>query len=213
MASDHYSPNLPTICNNHGNLLLTLEQANALVNFVEKVYHQQSSSSSFSSSSGTDQEQNYFMIKKNDLNDFQMNLTIDELNQLIADPNGFDHIEKKIFQHPITEMILRRVVAHGQGIPKHLDHAKFTMQVALNSPDEYDGCRLFFLLPSSSLPSSTETTTVKEDDDFVCIPERPIGSYTIHDNTIIHGVSRMTRGIRYSLFFLSHSWDKRHPLS
>lgn len=58
------------------------------------------------------------------------------------------------------------------------------MQVSLNSDEDYEGGRLIF-------------ATNKE----LIIPKREIGSITIHDNSMIHGVSIMTSGVRYGLFF------------
>ena len=34
-------------------------------------------------------------------------------------------------------------------------------------------------------------------------PTRTKGTVTIHDNTIVHGVTRLESGIRYGLFFLA----------
>lgn len=34
------------------------------------------------------------------------------------------------------------------------------------------------------------------------IPSRPKGTITVHDNTIVHGVTRLQSGIRYGLFLL-----------
>ena len=60
-----------------------------------------------------------------------------------------------------------------------------SMQVVLNDESEYDGGRLVFAT----------------DEGLVC-PSRKAGSATLHDNTIAHGVSLHTRGVRYSLFLL-----------
>lgn len=57
------------------------------------------------------------------------------------------------------------------------------MQVALNSDEEYCGGHLVF-------------ATAK---GFV-VPERPVGSATIHDNGVVHGVSPLKHGVRYGLF-------------
>jgi predicted 2-oxoglutarate/Fe(II)-dependent dioxygenase YbiX len=60
-----------------------------------------------------------------------------------------------------------------------------SMQVALNDESEYEGGRLVYAT----------------DEGLLC-PSRTAGSATLHDNTIAHGVSLHTRGVRYSLFFL-----------
>jgi len=59
------------------------------------------------------------------------------------------------------------------------------MQVALNGEDEYEGGRLVYL----------------KDGEFQ-IPKRPAGSITIHENDIVHGVSKLVKGVRYGLFLL-----------
>eukprot|EP01043_Picozoa_sp_COSAG02_P006190 COSAG02_NODE_174_length_31243_cov_76.084543_12_plen_133_part_00 len=86
----------------------------------------------------------------------------------------------------VNSIRLRRVAVRGQAIPFHLDHPTvWTMQVALNADTEYDGGRLAFL---------TELGLE--------VPARPIGSATIHNDTVVHGVTEMVNGVRYSLFFL-----------
>lgn len=84
-----------------------------------------------------------------------------------------------------NQIKLRRVEARGQCINFHLDHSKRTMQVPLNGDDEYVGGRLVF---------ATETGLL--------FPRRSAGSATIHDYRIVHGVTTMKQGTRYSLFFL-----------
>eukprot|EP01051_Picozoa_sp_SAG22_P007757 SAG22_NODE_557_length_9118_cov_9.050006_7_plen_197_part_00 len=86
----------------------------------------------------------------------------------------------------VNSIQLRRVAVRGQAIPFHLDHPTvWTMQVALNAEAEYDGGRLAFL---------TELGLE--------VPARPVGSATIHNDTVVHGVTEMVNGVRYSLFFL-----------
>jgi hypothetical protein len=57
------------------------------------------------------------------------------------------------------------------------------MQVALNSDEEYDGGRLVFAT----------------SEGFV-VPARCTGSATIHTCSVAHGVTALTRGVRYGLF-------------
>jgi len=59
------------------------------------------------------------------------------------------------------------------------------MQVALNSDKEYSGGRLMYLR-----------------DGKIEIPERDVGTITIHENNIVHGVTQLENGIKYGLFFL-----------
>jgi hypothetical protein len=87
----------------------------------------------------------------------------------------------------LNEIKLRRVEAHGQCIQFHLDHlATRVMQVPLNGESEYVGGKLLYATHNRMLQ-----------------PARPAGSATIHDNTLVHGVSEMVSGVRYGLYFLS----------
>ena len=65
----------------------------------------------------------------------------------------------------------------------HCDFSKRTMQVALNGDDEYGGGKLTFATA----------------DGFVQ-PARPRGTATTHANSLVHGVSALTHGVRYGLF-------------
>ena len=84
---------------------------------------------------------------------------------------------------------LRRVTAaaamsHGDFVDFHSDsHSRRTMQVALNAEADYRGGRLVF---------ATGTGFV--------IPARPAGTATIHTDRLVHGVTALTSGVRYSLF-------------
>ena len=60
------------------------------------------------------------------------------------------------------------------------------MQVALNTDDEYKGGRLTFMTTLGAIS-----------------PPRPAGTITVHDNTIVHGVTLLKSGVRYGLFFLA----------
>ena len=84
-----------------------------------------------------------------------------------------------------TEVKLRRCSAIGQCINFHTDHSLRTMQVPLTDDGDYDGGRLVY--------------ATKEG---LVTPRRPAGSATTHDNRIVHGVTTLTRGVRYGLFFL-----------
>jgi hypothetical protein len=68
-------------------------------------------------------------------------------------------------------------------VPFHTDYSKRTMQVPLNDPHEYDGGSLVW-----AVDGALET------------PPRPAGSATIHTEDVVHAVTRMSHGTRYSLF-------------
>ena len=61
-----------------------------------------------------------------------------------------------------------------------------TLQVPLNGDDEYEGGRLVFAT----------------DDGRLQYPKRPAGSVTVHGGGVVHGVTALRRGVRYSLFLL-----------
>merc|ERR1711971_1328202 len=72
-----------------------------------------------------------------------------------------------------NQIKLRRTCYHGKCINFHIDKLTLcTMQVPLNSDDEYSGGRLVYL-----------------NSQGLHVPSRPAGSATIHDNTIAHGVT------------------------
>ena len=80
---------------------------------------------------------------------------------------------------------LRRVEARGHCIPFHVDVSRKTMQVAPNSESDYVGGRLAFVTAAG-----------------VKCPARSMGSATIHNREIVHGVTELCAGKRYSLFLL-----------
>ena len=93
-----------------------------------------------------------------------------------------------------TAIRLRRVDATTGGVSKcvafHLDYTNelvslHTMQVPLNEPTEYDGGELVWVV-----------------NGRLEVPPRAAGSATLHSASVVHGITAMTGGTRYSLFFL-----------
>lgn len=123
---------------------------------------------------------------KEGIQDLKLELSVQELAELV----GENTVEALclMFGHEVSEVKIRRVQPSDLCINFHLDHAVHTLQVPLNSQDQYEGGRLVYV---------TEGGLVW--------PERGAGSVTIHDNTVVHGVSRHSGGRRYGLFLLSHS--------
>ena len=114
--------------------------------------------------------------------DWQMELSRKEL----ADVLSHETIRKIClkFGNSIFDCIkIRHVNILNKVIPFHLDVSKRTMQISLN--DNYIGGKLIYLT----------------DDGQMHIPERIVGSFTLHDNNIVHGVSSIQSGHRISLFF------------
>ena len=83
---------------------------------------------------------------------------------------------------------IRRTVPSGKCINFHVDHATRTMQVPLNDEGSFVGGRLAFATREQG----------------IVWPSRRPGSATIHDDTVAHGVSVHTHGLRFGLFFLQH---------
>ena len=69
-------------------------------------------------------------------------------------------------------------------------YASHTAQLTLNADNEYEGGRLCFFTGEPGVLS---------------IPERPAGTLTKHDRDILHGVTRLHRGVRYSLFVVDQA--------
>ena len=101
----------------------------------------------------------------------------------------------KRFGGRVNTFKLRRVeAADGRWINFHTDNlSPCTMQIPLNDESEYDGGRLVFATKQGLMT-----------------PSRNAGSATIHDDSILHGVTAHTRGVRYSLFLL-HMEKERPP--
>ena len=96
-----------------------------------------------------------------------------------------DRVWCKDASAPYTRVVVRRCCARGKHINFHTDVSLRTLQVALNGDDEYDGGRLVFLNAAGAHA-----------------PPRRTGSITIHGHDIAHGVTELTGGTRYGLFFL-----------
>ena len=90
-----------------------------------------------------------------------------------------------IFNTTYTDILIRRCQAHGKHINFHIGNSHKTLQLSLNNDSEYKGGKLIYLSQGN-----------------IEIPIRMAGTINIHDNTIVHGVSRLLDGVRYGLFFL-----------
>ena len=84
----------------------------------------------------------------------------------------------------VDAVALRRSAAVGQCIRFHADENFMTLRVCLN--DDFDGGDLVYL--------ADECALVK--------PQRLAGSYTVHNDRVVHGVSTLVRGVRYALLLL-----------
>ena len=132
-----------------------------------------------------------------ELEDFKVVLTLDALSQLVSneephvDDNPFWR-EKSVVEHLVTifdaridKIVVRRSCSYGQHINFHVDSALKTMQVSLSDDTDYEGGKLAYI-----------------SKGVLKIPKRSFGTYTIHLNDIVHGVTEMISGVKYGLFFL-----------
>jgi hypothetical protein len=125
-------------------------------------------------------------------------LSLDELTALIGKNKLDSAVQawRTSVRENFDTIKLRRVAATGHCAPFHTDYSKRTMQIALTDDSEYDGGRLVFATASG----------------FV-VPSRPRGSATIHGAGHVHGVSTLTRGVRYGLFFCNEDQKKAETAS
>ena len=89
--------------------------------------------------------------------------------------------------HWNAKIALRRTSGPSPGcIAFHVDggYASKTVQIALNDDKDYDGGNLCFVTGAGQLS----------------VPKRKPGTMTAHDASILHGVTKLHSGTRYSLF-------------
>ena len=125
--------------------------------------------------------------KRNEPVDLKIVLSKDAFNMLLPSTsrNTYDELIKLNKGHN-SKLALRRTKPTGGCIPFHLDALEEggqTVQICLNDQNEYVGGRLVFLTK-----------------DGISIPERKKGDMTRHTCFVLHGVTRLHSGIRYSLF-------------
>ena len=110
-----------------------------------------------------------------------------------------------------AKIALRRTEGPVEGcIGFHCDNsAKHTIQIALNDDNEYDGGKLCFVTTtpateeSASFSSSSTTTTSSTRGTpslKLTVPKRYAGTITGHKFNVLHAVTKLHRGVRYSLF-------------
>eukprot|EP01044_Picomonas_judraskeda_P008106 COSAG03_NODE_905_length_5401_cov_2.949830_3_plen_866_part_00 len=116
-----------------------------------------------------------------EVDDLRMSLSVEQLIDAIGEP-AFGSLAK-LFGGSFDTIKLRRVSAHGKCIAFHTDFSSRTMHVALNDEAEYEGGRLVFATASGFEQ-----------------PPRPAGSAVIHSDRVVHGVTVLRSGVRYSLF-------------
>jgi len=123
-------------------------------------------------------------ISRDAIDDFKLQISVELLSNTIGQSNGAQVC--KLMDGDFDKILLRRSEPRGHVINFHLDYSRRTLQVPLVDEDEYSGGRLLFAL----------------EDGTLLAPKRLAGSATRHDNTIVHGVTKHTAGVRYGLFLL-----------
>ena len=117
------------------------------------------------------------------LEDLKIYLRKEELQYMIGE--GLFKKLLKLFAGRCDGIVVRRCQAHGKLINFHTDESAKTLQVSLNDDCEYEGGKLMY------------ATRGKLE-----VPKRNLGTVTVHDNRIVHGVTLFESGVRYGLFFL-----------
>ena len=119
------------------------------------------------------------VFREDPQDDLRLNLTTAELTQALQ-PETLKGLESLMGKYDTIK--LRRVSDRGY-IPFHTDYSRRTLQVCLNEPDQYEGGRVIFATGRG----------------LIC-PPRLVGSATLHTYDVVHGVTKLTHGVRYSLF-------------
>mmetsp|Transcript_21773 Transcript_21773/g.60520 ORF Transcript_21773/g.60520 Transcript_21773/m.60520 type:complete len:332 (-) Transcript_21773:161-1156(-) len=117
--------------------------------------------------------------------DLKLSLTESELSALVGEQVVADLKAVPGFPLDFTAIKLRRCQAAGKCINFHTDVSTYTLQVSLNSDEEYVGGKLVYV-----------------NGDGVHFVARSAGSATLHGADILHGVTELVSGTRYGLFFL-----------
>ena len=111
-----------------------------------------------------------------------------------------------------AKIALRRTEGPVAGcIGFHCDggYATKTVQLALNGDHKYEGGRLCFITKAQSDSAGARATAATGAAAgagcTLSIPCRPAGTLTSHGRTVLHGVSRLSRGVRYGLFVVDQS--------
>ena len=126
----------------------------------------------------------------NDVTDYKAVLSMDEVKNLLLESEwqSLATLMKRSGMQ-CNKIMVRCWVADGKCIRLHLDHHKKVMQVVLNGAGDrkgdHQGGLLFYCF-----------------DDVVVTPERVAGMVYTHNNTVAHGVTPLTGGKRFGLYFL-----------
>jgi hypothetical protein len=126
-----------------------------------------------------------YQQESEDDGDLKINLSMEQVQTLLGGAEVMTALTTQFFPHRIDSIILRRCSSWGRCIDFHTDYAVHTMQIAVNDDEEYVGGRLVYAT-----------------GEGLQMPIRKAGTITLHDNTIVHGVTTLERGVRYGLVLL-----------
>jgi hypothetical protein len=135
-------------------------------------------------------------LSRRDLEDLVGEPAVQRLWQIAADSLGGKHASAGVRE--AHEIFARRYTPDTRPwFPFHRDRAEVTVNVALSADSAHDGGQLICM-----------------DGGMLRAHERGEGTATVHSSSVLHGVSRMLGGARYSLvvFFASSAnhlvrWD------
>ena len=102
-----------------------------------------------------------------------------------VDVGGIGRAPRSHVVHRLRLVLRRREALPGtecEIIPFHFDVSRVVVNVALNKG--FVGARLVYAL----------------SDGQLFIPTRDTGDATVHDCTVVHGVSRLAKGVRYNFY-------------
>jgi small ubiquitin-related modifier len=120
--------------------------------------------------------------------DYKWDLTFDELCGHVGH-NAAAHLSS-LMGDDYDRIVVRRCEPQDQGqgrcIDFHLDQSRRILQVALVGEEQYEGGRLVFAT----------------SDGVLHAPRRQAGAVTVHNSSVVPGVTRHVRGVRYGLFFI-----------
>ena len=103
----------------------------------------------------------------------------------------------------------RREAKQGQSdnlsIPFHYDVARVTVNIGIGDESDYTGGQLLFLARLQGAGAEAEADELEPAATtsaaaHIVVPPRPRGSAVVIRNTMLHGVSKLSSGVRYNLF-------------
>jgi predicted 2-oxoglutarate/Fe(II)-dependent dioxygenase YbiX len=114
----------------------------------------------------------------NEDGDLKIFLSMEQVDHFL----GEETMKVLTTQFVLIKLLSVEVIVGGRCIDFHTDYAVHTLQIGINDDQEYHGGRLVYAKSNELI-----------------LPTRPAGTITIHDHTIVHGVTTLEDGIRYDM--------------